>query len=61
MSRALTLDQNLSYLGNFSSSVLHNSFPDNSFPYKKLVLESPGKCVDASRTWSVRRIKPNKW
>ena len=28
LSRALTLDQNLSYLGNFSSSVL-------SFPYQK--------------------------
>ena len=44
MSRALTLDQNLSYLGNLSSSVLH--IPHNSFPYKKIMLESPGKCVD---------------
>ena len=33
MSRALTLYQNLSYLGNFSSSVLH--IPHNSFPCEK--------------------------
>ena len=38
MSSVLTLDQNLSYLGNFSSSVLH--IPHNSFPYKKIMVEA---------------------
>ena len=33
MSAALTLDKNLNYSGNFSSSVLH--IPYNSFPYQK--------------------------
>ena len=56
MSRALTLDQNGSYLGNFSSSVLHSSH-NYCFPYQKIMVESPGKFGDTSRTWSMRRIK----
>ena len=55
MSRALILDQIFSYFGNFSSSVL--LIPHNSFHYEKIMSESPGKCVDTSRTWSVRIIK----
>ena len=55
MSTALTLDQNLSYLGNLSSSSLH--IPHNSFIHKKISpVKCPGKCVDTSRTWSVQRI-----
>ena len=56
MSRALILDQNGSYFGNFSSSVLRISH-NYSFPYQKIMVESPDKYGDTSSTWTMRRIK----
>ena len=39
---------------NLIGLVLH--IPHSSFSYKKIMVESPGKCVDTSKTWSCEEL-----